>query len=294
MATLQVSPLFLAPSEVIEYIVLLLAEHPLSIAALAQSCRFLRTLIYRTADDHLWRNLFLSMYDDPRSTNYLVKAPVEQVEWGEEYRRRVWVLAYFRKAKLLYEEGNSAESGIALEEVGTVFETLSTLAVTASPYPPIATFMEGSSMLQTKDGKETLVRAHRRLPKFAPHPLDTEEPVKNMLAYRDFVYRGIPVSFAQVLFVNMDKIDETNAKQEFFKFIAYNGLRICPQDSWSDTPIPSSDRGSVGTPPPTFPHADDTELRAKILYGAKKRIYNMLYPKQSRLYGGFQIGRAHV
>ena len=55
------------PSEILEIVVVSCAsEHPQSIAALALTCRRLRTLIYDTTDSHLWRNLFLTTFDDPR------------------------------------------------------------------------------------------------------------------------------------------------------------------------------------------------------------------------------------
>lgn len=56
------------PSELVEDVLVSCAanRHPVSIAALAQTCRQFRTLIYDTADSHLWRSLFLTTFDDPR------------------------------------------------------------------------------------------------------------------------------------------------------------------------------------------------------------------------------------
>ena len=62
------------PSELLENVIVSCVEnidtngdtltHP--IAALAQTCQQLRTLIYNAVDNHLWRSLFLAAFDDPR------------------------------------------------------------------------------------------------------------------------------------------------------------------------------------------------------------------------------------
>ena len=56
------------PTEVLESILLWCATcgHPFSVASIAQTCRQLRALVYDAKDRHLWRNLYLAVFDDPR------------------------------------------------------------------------------------------------------------------------------------------------------------------------------------------------------------------------------------
>ncbi len=65
------------PTEVIEDVLVVLAEakKPTSIAFLAQTCRYLRQIIYQPLDKYLWRRIFLSTFDDPRIYNdvYLLR-----------------------------------------------------------------------------------------------------------------------------------------------------------------------------------------------------------------------------
>jgi len=66
---MSVEPYLLTiPMEIIEYILTLLAAdgEPLAIAALATTCRLLYKMVYESSDSHLWREIFLTTFDDPR------------------------------------------------------------------------------------------------------------------------------------------------------------------------------------------------------------------------------------
>lgn len=56
------------PDEVVEEILINCAagNDAASIAAVAATCRRLRSIIYESTDHHLWRSLFLVLFDDPR------------------------------------------------------------------------------------------------------------------------------------------------------------------------------------------------------------------------------------
>ncbi|KAH9938892.1 uncharacterized protein BXZ73DRAFT_44525 [Epithele typhae] len=83
--------LFTLPSELLENVFLscVLQRSPLSIAALAQTCRTLRVLIYDTADSHLWRSLCLVYFDDPR-----LHPGCSTVHWRHMFTERVWAERY--------------------------------------------------------------------------------------------------------------------------------------------------------------------------------------------------------
>jgi hypothetical protein len=56
------------PPELIEKILIICAadSHPSSIAKLAYTCTHFHRLIYQSDDIHLWREVFLATFDDPR------------------------------------------------------------------------------------------------------------------------------------------------------------------------------------------------------------------------------------
>ncbi|KAJ6574732.1 hypothetical protein B0H19DRAFT_1125509 [Mycena capillaripes] len=58
------SPLLLFPLEILEHI--LLFCHPRDVARFSSTCRFSGDLVYRSADQYFFRQLFLSLFDDPR------------------------------------------------------------------------------------------------------------------------------------------------------------------------------------------------------------------------------------
>ena len=67
------------PVEIIEYILTLLAVdgEPHAIAALAAACRLLYNMVYESPDSHLWREIFLTTFDDPR--------PTRRIAYGRVY-----------------------------------------------------------------------------------------------------------------------------------------------------------------------------------------------------------------
>ena len=77
---MSVGPYLLAiPVEIIEYILTLLAAdgEPYAIAALATTCRLLYKMVYESTDSHLWREIFLTTFDDPR--------PARRIAYGRVY-----------------------------------------------------------------------------------------------------------------------------------------------------------------------------------------------------------------
>jgi len=74
------------PSETIEEI--LLHSDPLDVAAIAQSSRFFRSLVYHSPDQHLWRALYLAQpFDDPRECISQNGKPRTDIGWKGELQR---------------------------------------------------------------------------------------------------------------------------------------------------------------------------------------------------------------
>lgn len=66
-------PLLLLPLELKEHILILCTEEgfPTTVAAVAQTCRHFRDLIYNPHDQHLWHQLFLAIFDNPYGTRFV-------------------------------------------------------------------------------------------------------------------------------------------------------------------------------------------------------------------------------
>jgi len=80
--------LLTTPVEIIEYILTLLAadEEPHAIAALAATCRLLYDMVYRSLDSHLWREIFLTTFDDPRPARRLTYRRAYTMPFGHMER----------------------------------------------------------------------------------------------------------------------------------------------------------------------------------------------------------------
>ncbi|KAH9896003.1 hypothetical protein C8Q73DRAFT_690466 [Cubamyces lactineus] len=102
-------PFLTLPTEVVELVLISAAAagHPETIAAFSQTCRAYRDLVYGPSDHHLWREIFLTEFDDPRvlgggpgwSEAEAHKASCcrsPTFNWGEEYRSRIWAARYIR------------------------------------------------------------------------------------------------------------------------------------------------------------------------------------------------------
>ncbi|KAI8976350.1 hypothetical protein BD414DRAFT_524606 [Trametes punicea] len=98
------------PTEVVELILInaAAAGHPESIAAFSRTCRAHWELVYGPSDQHLWREIFLTTFDDPRVTgggpgwhDAIAQRGTHHkdlfVNWGQEYRRRIWAARFIRR-----------------------------------------------------------------------------------------------------------------------------------------------------------------------------------------------------
>ena len=150
------SALLTLPSELIEA-VLICSCSPRTVASIAQTCRALHTLVYGSPDSHLWRELFLTIWDDPRPAlqhRSLVDPRIDPTgwDWATEYRRRVsadkWLKAWRRDIYLTDEEtpvvGKDVHTDLDTEWYTTTLSALSAVLntlLTLRPFPatpPIA------------------------------------------------------------------------------------------------------------------------------------------------------------
>ena len=98
------------PPEIIEQVLISTAAagFPHAIAAFAQTSKSNHALVYDTKDQHLWREVFLTTFDDPRASgggpgwgecvsSASDRHKEDAVDWGVEFRRRIWAAGYLRR-----------------------------------------------------------------------------------------------------------------------------------------------------------------------------------------------------
>ena len=98
--------LFSLPPELVEQTLVLSAScgFPSAIASLSQTCKYLHNLVWQANDHHLWREIFLTTFDDPRPVmTHLRLANSSELEhqngtvtfnWAEEFVQRMSAAKY--------------------------------------------------------------------------------------------------------------------------------------------------------------------------------------------------------
>ena len=101
--------LFSLPPELIEQTLVLSAScgFPSAIASLSQTCKYLHNLVWQANDHHLWREIFLTTFDDPRPVmTHLRLANSSELDhqngtitfnWAEEFVQRMSAAKYIRR-----------------------------------------------------------------------------------------------------------------------------------------------------------------------------------------------------
>jgi len=260
------------PAELTEHILILTVAggFPTAIAALAQTCRALHALVYRAPDQHLWREVFLTMFDDPRQSGLSEKEKV--FDWGKEFRRRIWTTNYLRRGM----EAPSAATDVQRDL--EALETLLSAVQTALPCPPtiVCSFLEPDSSASRLAFASGAFSAYPSYPIFPPPPPplspsltatpsskptdpspSTSSPSsgacatccasssRNIAWFEDAVGKGLPPALAGKLSGaeweggSMDQgLDEIGAKmmQALGRVVAYTGFRpVAPAGSEGDS-----------------------------------------------------------
>ena len=156
--------LSLLPTELIDEIIILstfLGDARAS-SALARTCRRLRSLVYCQQHRHLWRQMFLIIFDDPRPAcnvhthgraprphldlNNKSKGKGKSIDcsafddfpWEEEYKLRIWAESFIlRRTRPPLSDSHDAPSNLPStdDDLYIVLETLLRVVLTAAPLP---------------------------------------------------------------------------------------------------------------------------------------------------------------
>ncbi|KAJ4490350.1 hypothetical protein J3R30DRAFT_3278280 [Lentinula aciculospora] len=131
--------IFCLPLEVTEQVLVACAFSglPEAIASFSQSCRMYFDLIYGGTDCHLWREIYLAAFDDPRPKLKILRRPVvpdsfigTSFDWKYEYQSRIRAGKLFR--------GSTVDSSV-------LTSSLNALSSTATYLPPQLPEAVGSS-----------------------------------------------------------------------------------------------------------------------------------------------------
>ncbi|KAI0781685.1 hypothetical protein BC629DRAFT_1289608 [Irpex lacteus] len=173
------SSLLNLPSEVTESIIVLAAAFgsPTAVSAVAQTCRSLRQLVYDAPDRHLWRELFLATFDDPRyvlaeggivpeyeEDKGVAEEAIDAFDWGGEFRARVWARNYLRSPS--NSKGKSSVTRERHELNTNAISTVLRMIETARPSPPVLILARPSSQDSDSDDETPSSWA----PTFPPAP----------------------------------------------------------------------------------------------------------------------------
>jgi hypothetical protein len=158
----------LLPPELIEEIIIIctLLGDVRAPSTLAQTCRAFRTLIYHQVHNHLWREMFLILFDDPRPAHKVRahgRAPQRlrlspnnkgkgkgksknypashDFPWEDEYKTRIWTESFILRRTRPPLSGSSSPRDARPDlpstdaELYTILETLLRVILTAAPLP---------------------------------------------------------------------------------------------------------------------------------------------------------------
>jgi hypothetical protein len=150
------------PSELIEEIIIIstLLGDTRAPSTLAQTCRLFRSLVYYQQHSHLWREMFLILFDDPRpacnvhthgsalqpqlnfcnkSKGKLKDCPANYgFPWEEEYKLRIWTESFIlRRTQPALSGSHDTSSNLPSTDADlcTVLDTLLRVVLTVAPLP---------------------------------------------------------------------------------------------------------------------------------------------------------------
>ncbi|TBU27619.1 hypothetical protein BD311DRAFT_665050 [Dichomitus squalens] len=205
--------LFSLPAELLENVLIRCSAdgHPLSVAALAQTCRQFRTLVYHAADRHLWRALFLTTFDDPRQLARMKS----EINWQREFTERIWAARVIRRSArtlTVSTKKRALRSTSAmmypidgfLEETGNpdkharVLNALLSVMRTACPSAPHQIRPISAESTAGQPAVPGLTRAHARTPVYPP-PVPSQASSLNIAWLKDTLSRGLPFSITQII-----------------------------------------------------------------------------------------------
>ncbi|TFY50383.1 hypothetical protein EVG20_g11551, partial [Dentipellis fragilis] len=144
------------PQELLEEILIIASAlgFPTTASVFAQTCRASHKLVYQPFHSHLWREMFLEVFDDPRPSQAINSfgcaqpsrsrsaspsgkgkgpaLPKDEYPWKTEYQSRIWTAIYIRRRTTQPIPPDLPTTSADLQKVA---ETLLSVITTAEPLP---------------------------------------------------------------------------------------------------------------------------------------------------------------
>ena len=232
------------PSELIEDIIILstLLGDTRAPSTLAQTCHLFRSLVYYQQHSHLWREMFLILFDDPRPAcnvhthgsapsrlNFCNKSKGKLKDchanygfpWEEEYKLRIWTESFIlRRTQPALSGSHDTSSDLPSTDADlcTVLETLLRVVLTVAPLP-YHVLASLTSHCQTP----SLPHSH---PIFSPVLIAAHLQPSRFLSSRNTLWlarvfkRGLP----RVLLARLSAFDENGQVDIQKKPVKWDGL----------------------------------------------------------------------
>jgi hypothetical protein len=191
------------PSELVEHILILCAalNDPRSIASLAATSRRYRATVYAPENQHLWRSIYLTTFDDPCPAlaargRHRPEGGVSAAAWGVVYRARIGAAALHTTIHTLKDSDppNVLCRQVAMYAMNGVLRTALPMRTplpsdpngdNAPPLPSIRTPPENPAALGG-----LFIPAMGAFPLFPPVPLDPPRPSRDIAWLSDLLKLG--------------------------------------------------------------------------------------------------------
>ncbi|KAG6860141.1 hypothetical protein C0995_015246 [Termitomyces sp. Mi166 len=285
--------IFALPSELIEEALVIAAARgfPSAIAAFGSSCRHFHHLVYHSVDHHLWREIFLTTFDDPRSVLRLLRNTTTTgpgggdkdivFDWAGEFQRRMNAARLFRKLYKttptlldLFSHSNEESSiGVSLTLM-TALETVISVLETSVPFPS-----HENEVISPASTLPRVVMLHV----YSTYP--PEFISRNSRWVDEIVRYGYPPSLVKNYLLaghhplKPPKVTEDNCStyteegQLFNKLVFRKGF----------IPVPTGRKSEV--PWKTLQTIEDQSAAARKV--ARSKVYNLRYLRPERSWGPF-------
>ncbi|KAG5650864.1 hypothetical protein H0H81_010724 [Sphagnurus paluster] len=291
--------IFAIPPELLEESLVITAAlgFPSAIAAFGRTCWQFHRLVYCSADHHLWREIFLTTFDDPRTILRCLRDATStghtstgnrshdmdiSIDWGLEFMERMEAAKLFRKhTQPTTGTGvfSSIKEGI-VPDFTKALKTILRILETASPFPPHHTSSDS-------------------LPNFPPimtvhpgEPFPAEFISRNTTWLEDLLKCGYPpILVRKYLLASHGQATPLKAFEDtvwghpeegtlFHRLVMQAGFR----------PTPSSDVSGESSSTPivtrkTIQGEADQETAAHEV--ARSRVYNLRYLRPERSWGPY-------
>ncbi|GLB43061.1 hypothetical protein LshimejAT787_1205100 [Lyophyllum shimeji] len=300
------SRIFALPSELLEETLVITAAggFPSAIAAFGRTCRYFHRLVYRSPDHHLWRQVFLTIFDDPRPVlkrlrDATLTGPTGNkscdsdvaVDWPGEFMRRMDAARLFRKhAEYMPTDIDVFSSTQEIDDIPftltKALETIISVLETSAPFPS-----HDATERSTKFPQLILLHAARSFP--CEYRSLNSAWIEKILEYgyppalvKRYILAGHQPSRPKPLKATEDTVwGYPEEGRLFHKLVFLKGFIPVPTTPSSVVEPWEASRDSEHLPRKSLQSAEKQTLAAREV--ARSKVYNLRYLRPERSWGPF-------